>query len=196
MKAIASLIQEHEVVSRVVDALEIYAHRLECYEPVPAGDVARFAEIFEELGEYIHHEKEETILLPLLSRHGFEWHRGVLDAVQADHRQERYLMDVLFQASQRSGAWSNEHRRHVAASAKALVDFQRRHHELENRELFPEVALRLSESAQRELEAALEAFDADAAHRERRDTAIQHARELVGSYLSDPRAGAEAAAPA
>jgi hemerythrin-like domain-containing protein len=185
MRAIASLTREHEVISRLAAAHETYAHRLERQESVEAEDLARFVQVFEDLGDRIHHEKEENILLPLLSRNGVDWDRGVIDDVQTDHRQERYLMDVLFQASERAGAWDNEHRRHIATSAKALVEFQRRHHELENRLLFPEVAL-LSGSAQSELESALETFDAELGHRNRRDRAIAMTAELARIYLTEP----------
>lgn len=187
MEPISSLIREHEVIASLAAALETYAHRLEREEDVDPNDLARFVRVFEELGEYIHHEKEENILLPLLSRNGLDWERGVLDEVQSEHRQERYLMDVLFQASERAGHWDHEHRRHVAASAKALVEFQRHHHELENRRLFPEVAV-LDDSVQRELKSALESFDADTAHRDRRDRATAMTAELIRIYPIEHRA--------
>src|SRR5688572_27435089 len=113
MRAIASLVREHEVMSSVVSALEVYVQRLERRDPVDPEDLARFAEIFEELGDCIHHEKEENILLPLLSRNGFEWNRGILAAVRSEHRQERYLTNVLFQTSQRAGTLNDEHRRYI-----------------------------------------------------------------------------------
>jgi hemerythrin-like domain-containing protein len=187
MKAIASLVREHEVMSSVVAALEAYVQRLEHREPVDPEDLARFAEIFEALGDCIHHEKEENILLPLLSRNGFEWSRGLLARVRSEHRQERYLTNVLFQSSQRAGSWNDEHRRYIAANGRALVEFQRRHHDLENRRLFPEMDFRLSDSAKAELAALLEAFDANAVHCARSNRALALASELSRTYAPDRR---------
>ncbi len=188
MRAIASLVREHEVMSSVVSALEVYVQRLERRDPVDPEDLARFAEIFEELGDCIHHEKEENILLPLLSRNGFEWNRGILAAVRSEHRQERYLTNVLFQTSQRAGTLNDEHRRYIVASGRALVDFQRRHHELENRRLFPEIDRRMSEPAKAELAALLESFDANPVHCARSSRAMALATELTRAYAPDRRA--------
>jgi hemerythrin-like domain-containing protein len=190
MKAIASLIREHHVISRLVAALEVYGQRLDRQAPFHPGDLARFARVFVELGDQIHHEKEENILLPLLSRQGFDWTSGVLSAVRKDHHQERYLIEVLSHAAQRAGNWSTEDRRRISATAKALVAFQRSHHQLENHDLFPEMARRLGEPAQAELQAALERFDAEPQHEKRRSAAIQLADELVQRYACVPGAGA------
>jgi hypothetical protein len=96
-----------------------------------------------------------------------------------------YLTNVLFQSTQRAGSWNEDHRRHIVASARALIDFQRRHHELENRRLFPEIARRSSDSAKAELAAALESFDADVMHGARSNRALALATELTRTYTPD-----------
>lgn len=185
MKALQSLIREHQVISGVVGALEVFARELErrgsqrqrAHDPV---DLARFVEVFTELAECIHHEKEENILLPLLSRHGFDWRSRTLSAVRGEHRQEAYLIDVLRQASERAPEWSVADESHINASARALVEFQRNHHQLENTKLFPEVIARLDGAALDELGAALDKFDRE--HQARRAAAIALAEELCARY--------------
>ena len=67
MKAIKSLIAEHQIIDRVSAALDGYAERLQQGKPVEEADLARFAQVFTDFAECIHHEKEENILLPMLS---------------------------------------------------------------------------------------------------------------------------------
>jgi hemerythrin-like domain-containing protein len=100
--------------------------------------------------------------------------------VRRDHRQESYLIDVLRQAGERAGSWSDEDRRHIAASAQALVEFQRKHHALESSELFPLLPTRLDASGLQELQGALEKFDRE--HESLRAGALAHAEELIGRY--------------
>lgn len=180
MKALASLIREHQLIARLVGALEGYALRLKEERPVEASDLAAFATVFTELADDIHHEKEESVLLPFLSRHGFDWNTGVLSTVREEHQHERYLTDVLCHLGERPTNWNNEDRRHVAATASALVDFQRRHHHLENTELFPEVITRLSEQGLAQLEAELEKFDEGVV--QQRARLLDIASELIERY--------------
>lgn len=182
MRALASLISEHQLIARVVTALEVFVDGIDGKASSNADDLARFVDVFTELGDRIHHEKEENILLPLLSRHGFDWNTGLLPEVRRQHRQERYLVEVLAQASQCASVWGREDRRHIAASARALIAFQRDHHRMENEKLFPEIALRLDSAAKGELQAALERFDQEPPHEQVRCAAANLASELTERY--------------
>jgi hemerythrin-like domain-containing protein len=166
---------------------------------VDARDLSGFAQAFSDFAEHIHHEKEESILLPLLVHHGFEWESGVLADVRGEHRHEQYLVDVLSQVGERAGSWSNEDRRQISAAAMALVEFQRNHHHRENNELFPEVLVRLSVDALRQLQTQLEKFDEDPHHQKFRAAALGVAWELIERYPAEsspaPQAAREDQAP-
>jgi hemerythrin-like domain-containing protein len=187
MKAVESLIGEHQVIARLADALASYAERTKGGRPPEAADLGKFAAVFIDLAERIHHEKEESILLPILVRHGVDWNDGALPAVRREHRQEAYLIDVLRQAGERAGSWNQEDRRRIVASAEALVDFQRRHHAFESAELFPLVGSRLDSATLELLQLSLERFDAE--HSALRNDALARARELVERYAPRPAAG-------
>jgi hemerythrin-like domain-containing protein len=186
MMAIESLIAEHQIIARVAAALETYAGRLRRGEPVDEADLARFAHVFTDFAECIHHEKEENLLLPMLSRQGWSWDSGVLPAIRREHRQEAYLIDVLRQAGERARSWHSEDRRHIAAAALGLVEFQRSHHLLESKDLFPAVELRLNEAQQAELERAFLRFDRE--HDQRRASALSLAEALIERYAPGPPA--------
>ena len=190
MIALTSLIREHRIIARLVDALAAYAERLKQSSYVDPGDLVHFARAFREFTDEIHHEKEEGILLPILARNGFAWEKGVLPEVRRDHRQERYLIDVLCQAGVREGEWSQEERRCVVATALALVDFQREHMFMENYGLFPEVPRRLPPQALAQLELELGRFDRDVWSDPRRRELMQQIETLIERY-----APAEATGP-
>jgi hemerythrin-like domain-containing protein len=182
MKAVESLIREHQVIGRLADALEVYDVYTKQGRPPDALDLGRFATAFSDFAERVHHEKEESILLPALVHHGVHWDDGALPAVRRDHRQESYLIDVLRQAGERAGSWNHEDRRHIAASAQALVEFQRKHHALEGSELFPLLAARLDATALAQLQSSLEKFDRE--HEALCADALAHAEELIARYAS------------
>jgi hemerythrin-like domain-containing protein len=191
MRALTSLIRDHQIIIRLVDGLSGYARYLEQgpmghdSNPTPE-DLAGFARFFREFADEIHHEKEESILLPMLTRHGFSWNEGVLADVRRDHEQERYLIDVLCQASERCQDWNEEDRRSIAETALALAEFQRAHLTRENVELFAEVTRRLDGAALDILRDELERFDANPRHVTLRGELSDLARRLIEQYAPLP----------
>ena len=187
--ALISLIREHQTITLLVEGLAGFAERLE--NTVPArteqNDLDNFARFFREFADEIHHEKEENILLPMLTRHGFCWEEGILAEVRQDHEHERYLIDVLCQAGERDGAWSAEDRRSIAATARALVDFQRAHLARENEDLFPEVTRQLPAAVLAELRDGLARFDEVPRHRTLSLALSRVAERLARRYRADAR---------
>jgi len=192
MNAVESLIREHQLIARLSDALEAYARQTQQGRPPDPTHLGRFAAAFTDFAECIHHEKEENILLPMLSRHGVRWDHGALPAVRRQHRQEAYLIDVLRQAGERAGSWHNEDRRHIAASALALVEFQRQHHLLESVELLPLIATHLDEAQLAQLREALDKFDRE--HERRRTSTQEQIEELIAHYAPPSASGVHAIA--
>ena len=196
MNPLASLVQEHRIITRLADSLEVYAQRL-LADPnaAPREDLTRFVAVLEGLVDHIHHEKEESVLLPFVVRHGFDWDSGSVPEVRREHRQERYLMDVLAQACEQSTEWSADDRRHAAETALAVVEFERAHLAMENRELFPELLARLGESESRELARQLEIFEPGTSRRNVRQW-VGYAEELIADYPGLGRLRALRTAPA
>jgi hemerythrin-like domain-containing protein len=183
MQALSSLVREHQLISGLLGALHSYAGRMRGALPPDAADLQRFASTFRELVDYRHHEKEESILLPLLARNGFAWSSGSLAEVRREHSHLRYLMDVVYQAAARDLTWSRDERRKIADAAVAFVDFKRRHLQKEEVELFPAVSRRLEASALGQLEAELAQFD-EATGRNRSTAGVwQTAEQLIELYL-------------
>jgi hemerythrin-like domain-containing protein len=188
MKAVESLIQEHKLIGRLADALEVYAQQTK-QGPLPdATHLGQFAAAFIEFAECIHHEKEESILLPMLARHGVRWDEGALASVRREHRQETYLIDVLRQAGERLASWHEEDRRHISAAAQALVDFQRHHHALEAAQVFPLLGSSLQPRDLDDLQQALATFDRR--HEPQRAAVLERMEVLIARYGRAPISGA------
>lgn len=192
--ALASLTREHQLLSTLSDSLACYARRL--FEVQEASreraDLAAFTQVLRGFADEQHHEKEEEILQPILSRNGLHWQDGLLADMRMEHERERYLVEVLAQAAECELAWTTEDRRSVAATALALVTFQREHMDKENLELFPEVGRRLSDTALIELRSWLERFDRAPRHVAQGTELLRIADRLVSRYSP---ARASAAAP-
>lgn len=152
MSTLQSLTDEHAIIRRSLDALSVYAQRLEADPSTPPDDLGRFASFFESFAELWHHGKEEDVLLPALLSCGFAWDTGPLAQVREDHDQENYLSRVLAQAAAQEQAWGREDRRHAIASIRSFIDFERAHMEREEAVLYKAAAEKLSTSVIADME--------------------------------------------
>jgi hemerythrin-like domain-containing protein len=146
------------------------------------AELQQFARFFKDFADCVHHEKEEAVLLPFLSRHGYPWSQGPLAEVRSAHRQERYLIDVLCHAASCDDAWNPDDRRRIMATVVALAEFQRDHLLMENTLLFPSIMQRASAGELEALRAELAAFDVSVARYMPCSELEQLARGLIERY--------------
>lgn len=180
MRALFSLQQDHQLLLALTEALDGFSQAMQRAEDINADEVGAFAHAFRGFADYLHYEKEEQVLLPFLVRHGFDWDGELLERVRADHRQDRYLIDVLHHAAERDGSYSNEDRRRLQGTAATLANEQRRLSMQQEIELFPEIASGLDAEALAGLQAELSDFDQ---HHLSSATALrQLIRRLVDRY--------------
>jgi hemerythrin-like domain-containing protein len=186
MSALLSLTDEHQMISGLLAALQTYATRLRSGASVDPADLGRFSEVFRELVDYRHHEKEEGILMPLLARNGFAWSSGLLAELRGEHSQLRYLIDVLCQAAAKDAAvGSREEHRQIAEAVGAFVELERAHMRKEESLLMPEIAQRLDARALEQLSAELAQFDEVTGRNAGGAHIFRQAAELVQRYSED-----------
>jgi hemerythrin-like domain-containing protein len=193
---LASLVREHELIGPLAEALASFAGRMLSEERALARErteLEQFVRVFKDFADCVHHEKEEAVLLPFLARHGYAWSEGPLAEVRREHRQERYLIDVLCQAAACEDAWNQEDRRRIVATAVALAEFQRDHLLKENTLLFPAVIQGTSARELEMLRAELAAFDVSVARYMPYTELEELARGLIESYA--PERSGKALAP-
>jgi hemerythrin-like domain-containing protein len=189
MEALASLVREHQFITRLVTALESCAHRVGGGAEVDPADVRGLARALRQYADELHREKEEHVLLPFLARHGFDWDAPLLVQVREEHSRERDLIAALEHAGAGLERWTGEERRHVAAIASSLCELQRRHHQAENAQLFPAIIERLDAQALHGLQGELDRFDQHPLHIARRAAASDLGDELIARYAELDRAG-------
>jgi hemerythrin-like domain-containing protein len=162
LSAIHHLTREHHLIRRCMDAVEVFVAPFEGEgNETDIVDRQRLWPVLDYLVDVIllrHEEKEETVLLPELERLGLAWDRGPLAYVRRDHRQGRYLVSALRQATHQRAPWNADDRRHFAALAREWLAFNRRHLQEEERVVFPEIA-RVSPALQEVMTARFLAID-------------------------------------
>jgi hemerythrin-like domain-containing protein len=121
-------------------------------------EIIRFVTFMRGYAEGLHHELEETVLLPTLAvATGFQRDSGVLAFIRDQHREEERLLLDLEKAAAAEGPWNDDVAERIARAARKLTDFERAHMAKEYELLFPFAQKALATHAE-EVDSALAAF--------------------------------------
>ncbi|MCA9599600.1 MAG: hemerythrin domain-containing protein [Myxococcales bacterium] len=179
MNPIDVLQREHQLIERMLSVLDALTSRAEAGEPVERADLERCVKFFREFVDLGHHEKEESILFPVLTDLGFDWSSGPLARIRKEHDQERYLMRSLRHAALQKSEWSVDGRRHFVSVAREFLELQRTHLMHENLDLFPLARTKLPEDRGAKVVASFENLDGE---RENFDELVASVGELYTRY--------------
>lgn len=159
MTAIERLFAEHDLILQVTDAFARFVERLESDGQDRRSDLTRLMTFFREFADLLHHEKEESVLLPALVNAGLRWDDGVIAEVRKDHELERGMLQTLRDASQQSSPWSVMDTQRVIDVGRRFTAFMRQHVATENDRLQPLLSARLDATKLHELDTQLDRFD-------------------------------------
>lgn len=137
MQATDILMEEHQVILRVITALERGADQLERGGPVQPEfftDAARFIKGF---ADGCHHRKEEGVLFRAMQTHGMPVNGGPIGVMMAEHEQGRMYTRGMAEAAERLSRGDEPARADVVANARGYAELLRQHIEKENGILFP-----------------------------------------------------------
>jgi hemerythrin-like domain-containing protein len=137
MKATEILMEEHQVILRVIAALERGADRLdrgEAVKPEFFTDAARFIKGF---ADGCHHKKEEGVLFRAMQTHGIPVNGGPIGVMLAEHEQGRIYTREMAEAAERLARGDASARADVVANARGYVELLRQHIGKEDGILFP-----------------------------------------------------------
>jgi len=178
--------REHAELLHVFRLLEGIVGDVEAGRAVPRERLALVVDYLILFGDLRHHDKEESLLVPVLVWHGFDWFEGPLARMRRDHRQERYLIRVLAELADRDRPWSSEDSRRLVGTGREFIAFMRAHLKLENEEILAPARTRLSPEAQAHLLSAFEHFDEE--HERATDYVALRARlePLLAEHAEDP----------
>ena len=137
MKATDVLMAEHEVILRVISALEKAADRLEqgaAIRPAFFADSARFIKGF---ADGCHHKKEEGVLFEAMEAHGMPGQAGPIGVMLVEHARGRIFTRDMADAARRWEAGDQSACAEIIKNARGYAELLRQHIAKENGMLFP-----------------------------------------------------------
>ena len=121
MNAIETMMEEHRVIEKVLEALEEYANALYRGEPADRSDLARFVQFIREYADVRHHGKEEDVLFSTMLEHGFSRDSCPLAVMYQEHDAGRTHARALAGLAARADEWSGEDVRDLVTHARGLA---------------------------------------------------------------------------
>lgn len=137
MKATDILVEEHDVIQRVLTTLETAAQRMEQSHPLRPGFFVDAAEFIKGFADGCHHRKEEGVLFKAMVTHGLPGEGGPIGVMLAEHEQGRLYTRAMRAAAQKLEAGDESARRDVILNARGYAALLRQHIAKENGILFP-----------------------------------------------------------
>ncbi len=134
-----NLIDDHRLITGVLDALERFIARVEAGADLDLVELNRFTVFLREFVDLVHHEKEESLLFPAMAKLGYARNGAPISHVHAEHVREHQLIFELRQAVVRERPFSSTKRAHVIGLVHEIVAFVREHIRKENELLYPTV---------------------------------------------------------
>jgi hemerythrin-like domain-containing protein len=137
VKATDVLIEEHNVIFRVIIALERAAQRTEQGEPLNPDFFIDAADFIKGFADGCHHRKEEGVLFKAMVAHGVPAEDGPIGVMLAEHEQGRAYTHAMREAAQRLKAGDETARQAVVLNARSYASLLRQHISKEDDVLFP-----------------------------------------------------------
>ena len=155
MKATEILMEEHDVIVRVLAALEKETAKAKAGKSTPEFflDAADFIKGF---GDGCHHAKEEGVLFKYMEAAGIPSQGGPIAVMLADHEQGRLYTRQMRAATQRWQSGDNSAIAEAVDNATGYIQLLRGHIMKENNILFPMADRVIPAASQPEIDEAFE----------------------------------------
>lgn len=160
MDAIETLMNEHRLIERAIDALVGFADEVRRRETTEKEELSRFVTFIREFADRRHHGKEEDILFAAMVEHGFPRQAGPIAVMLHEHDQGRALVGALAEKSAQDAPWSPEDRQDIADFAHGYADLLRAHIHKEDAILYPMAEQRLPADALERVSERCEDYEA------------------------------------
>ena len=101
----ASLEAEHRVIEKVLDALDRELERLGSGGSVNEGFFEQAVAFIREFADGLHHQKEEQLLFPQVTKAGVPEDEGPVGVMLEEHRQGRELVGQMEAQARATLTW-------------------------------------------------------------------------------------------
>ncbi len=135
-KPMQMLVDEHETITSVLDAVEVMAGQPDDHGPFPREFFAKAVDFFSTFADKCHHDKEERHLFPLIESRGVPRNGGPIGCMLTEHDEGRAHIGAIRAALPLTGNGDLEARQIVREEALAYAALLRSHIFKENNVLF------------------------------------------------------------
>jgi hemerythrin-like domain-containing protein len=158
-KCIETMMEEHELIVRVLASLQAMAEQLQSRGDVARQDVADFGMIFRDFADKCHHGKEEDRLFQAMVEAGFRREAGPVAVMLHEHEAGRAEVRGLLSIGAGSGPLTEAERAKAIGCARQFVPLLYAHIQKENNILYPMAQQALPPARLADLDQSCEAFD-------------------------------------
>jgi hemerythrin-like domain-containing protein len=161
MDPIEVLMQEHQVILRVIDAAEAFARQVDRSADDGRAELAEFVTFIREYADARHHGKEEDILFEAMEQAGFSTESGPLAVMLHEHTEGRRLVREMADAAAHAGVWSPAERAAVVGAVENYAALLRNHIWKEDNILYPAARNALDETTYGVVAQRVKSFDSE-----------------------------------
>jgi hemerythrin-like domain-containing protein len=184
MDAIETLMNEHRLIERALDALVCFADEVRRKTSDDKEELGRFVTFIREFADACHHGKEEDILFAAMVEAGFPREGGPIAVMLFEHDQGRALVRQLAELAAQAEPWSADDRQRLAESAYGFSTLLHSHIHKEDAILYPMAEQRLPPGVLERVSADCEAYERQKAGSGDHERLHRLADELVSRHAS------------
>ncbi len=137
MDAIETLMSEHRMIERVLDALVGFSDEVRRKGTTEKEELAQFVRFARGFADECHHGKEEGVLFTAMVDHGFPKDGGPIAVMLQEHDEGRGLVAILKARAEQGEPWSDADRQEIANVSLGFSHMLRAHIQKEDGILYP-----------------------------------------------------------
>ncbi|MFA6028373.1 MAG: hemerythrin domain-containing protein [Elusimicrobiota bacterium] len=180
--AIKELMDDHQVILRMLGALGGMAARIAEGGVVPADDLAAAVDFVRNFADAAHHGKEEDLLFPAMEEAGIPRDTGPIGVMLMEHESGRAYVRALRDAVERLKDGEKGAAKDAAENAANYAELLRSHIDKEDNILYPMALENLSASRFKTLEKEFSRVEAERMGPARRAGYVRLVERLEKEY--------------
>jgi len=157
--AIHSLMDEHRLIEKVLDSLEVFVTQGASGLAEERRTIADYATFFREFADRCHHGKEEDRLFARMVEHGFSVESGPLKVMLHEHDLGRALVKQLGAIGAGEGPLDDAEGEQLRHGAREFIALLKAHIQKEDQILYPAAVKAVPESVMSALSGEFERFE-------------------------------------
>ena len=183
MEAIETLMSEHRIIERAIDALTAFADQARRRTADDKEELGRFVTFIREFADACHHGKEEDILFKAMVESGFPSQGGPIAVMLHEHGVGRAYVKRLADLAAQATPWSGADREALAEAAHGYGSLLRQHIHKEDAILYPMAEQHLPPPVQERVDQACERYEEEKTGSGEHERLHRLAEELVARHL-------------